>query len=180
MINLLPEGEKQEIFKRRRWKLWLIFEVALFLFLVSLAFVFLTSRVYLAGELVIQQEIIAEREKEVGLQAITDFQKQVADLDLTLQNVKSFYQRQPNLTAVFQALFETLPTEVSLTTLSFIQDPATDKINVTGFAPTREDLLLFKENLESNSVFQKVNFPPTTWVSPTDIEFSLSLELKSK
>ena len=51
MINLLPEEEKQAVLKRRKLKLILIFEAATLLFLVSLAFIFLSIRIYLAGEI---------------------------------------------------------------------------------------------------------------------------------
>ena len=178
MINLLPEGEKQAILKRRRLKLFLIFETAVLLFLVSSALAFLSIRIYLAGEIDIQRGVIAQRKNEVGIQAITDFQKQITDLNLKFKNVKSFYQRQVDLAEVLQKISTILPCFFYFTSLSFIQDPVAPRINIVGFSRTRDALLLFKRDLESGSDFQKVNFPPTTWVSPANIDFSLNLEVK--
>ena len=158
MINLLPEEEKQAVLKRRKLKLILIFEAATLLFLVSLAFIFLSIRIYLAGEIEVQRGVIEQRENEVGIKAITDFQKQVAELNAKLKNVESFYQKQTDLSGIFQKISEILPVVVHLTSFSFIQDPLAPKINITGFSQTRDALLSFKRNLENSPDFQKINF----------------------
>ena len=48
--------------------------------------------------------------------------------------------------------------------------------SLRGFSPDREYLSQFKKNLESNASFKDVNFPPSTWVKPRDIEFSISFK----
>lgn len=158
----------------------MVFETAALLFLISLAFVFLSIRIYLAGEIDIQKEVIAQRENEVGVQAITDFQKQITNLNQKLKNVGSFYREQVDLAEVIQKISAILPSEIRLTNFSFIQDATAAKINVVGFSQTRSALLLFKRDLEGNPDFQKINFPPNTWVSPSDIDFSLNLEIKKQ
>lgn len=49
------------------------------------------------------------------------------------------------------------------------------KINITGTAPSREVLLLFRLALEDGPAFKNVNLPISNFVKGSDIQFYLSL-----
>ncbi|MBI4359007.1 MAG: hypothetical protein HY577_00225 [Candidatus Nealsonbacteria bacterium] len=175
MINLLPAQEKKEILIEQRLKLVLIFEIGLLLFLVSSLLTLFSTQIYLQGEINSNEIVIAQREKEVPA---TLMQQEIKELNGELEQVESFYERQIYLADVLKDVFQKLPTGSYLTSFSFVRDLGQKKINLVGFVPSREKLLDFKRSLEADSRFDRVDLPPGNWVSATNIDFYLSLELK--
>ena len=49
------------------------------------------------------------------------------------------------------------------------------KVSISGTAPSRERLLLFRRALEENTSFVKVDLPISNFVKGSNIQFSLSL-----
>jgi hypothetical protein len=49
------------------------------------------------------------------------------------------------------------------------------KVNIQGTAPSRERLLIFRQALEGNPAFKKVDLPISNFVKGSNIQFSLSL-----
>ena len=178
MINLLPTQEKKDILIRKRLKLALIFEVGLLFFLISVLLIFFSIQVYLGGEIDSEKIAIYQRKKEVDTTAILSFQQETKALNEKFGQVKSFYEGQVYLTDGLKKVFQKLPPGSFLTSFSFVKDLGQEKINLVGFSPTREKLLDFKKNLEADPKFDKVDFPPGNWVSSTNVDFYLSLELK--
>ena len=186
MINLLPPSFKEDIRQGENLRLIVILLVLLFLFLLSLYFLLGSLRIYRIGEIKVQevklvvQEETLDRHKE---------QEVIKSLNLDVLNTIRFYRRQVQLKAVFVSLADNLPDNMILENFSYIPVsqaivkeetkiiPA--KFTLSGFAPTREILFSFKKNLEANSLFQNVIFPPSNWVNAQDIIFSVSFELAS-
>jgi Tfp pilus assembly protein PilN len=185
MINLLPLEERNSFVKERKLKLAVIFEVGFLLFLISLVFVLLAGKLYLRGEIESQRTFLSQREKEASFKTVEDFQKSLEAYNSKLQGISSFYGQQTFLTDVMQKLSSLLPPGCHLTSFSFRlksdksgQNMVGGTVSLTGFAPTRESLLSFKENLEEEKSFEKVVFPPIDWAEPLNIDFSLTFELK--
>ena len=66
--------------------------------------------------------------------------------------------------------------DVKINQITYQNDPLNGKvINVRGVAPSRERLLLFRQALEEDSTFQKVNLPISNFVKGSHIQFYLSL-----
>jgi len=53
-------------------------------------------------------------------------------------------------------------------------------ISLSGFSPDRDVLMEFQKNLESEDMFQEVDFPPSNWVKPNDIDFLVSFKVQLK
>ena len=65
---------------------------------------------------------------------------------------------------------------IKITQISYTNDSAEGKIvNISGTAPSREILLLFRESLEDDTLFKKVDLPISNFIKGRDIQFSLSL-----
>ena len=178
MINLLPPEEKKEILVKKKLKLVLIFELGILLFLISALFIVFSIAIYLNGEITSEKITVSQREEDIDLTTIANFQKEIEALNEKIKNVESHYNQQVYLTPVLEKVFEKLPSQSYLNNFSFTKSSKTLKINLSGFIPTRDDLLAFKRNIESDKDFKSVSFPPGNWVSPTDIEFFLSFELR--
>ncbi|MDP3093902.1 MAG: PilN domain-containing protein [bacterium] len=178
MINLLPPQEKKENLSRKKLKLILIFEIGILLFLLSNLFILFSVKVYLGGEIDSEKINFSQRQKEVDVAAISNFQTNIKNLNENLGEIKSFYEKQVSLAGVFETISENLPQGSYLTSFSFHQEPELRKVSLTGYAPKRDDLLAFKSSLEGSRVFANIDFPPINWVSPENIEFYLNLEIK--
>ena len=188
MINLLPLEEKNEIMIKKKSKLILIFELGILLFLISILFIIFSISIYLNGEINLERTTVLQKEEDIDLITIADFQKEIDVLNEKMKNVESFYncgyikplvcyRKQIYLTPILEKVFEKLPNNSYLNNISFTKNSGTLQVNLSGFAMNREDLLVFKRNIENDKDFKNVNFPPRNWVFPTNIEFSLSFDL---
>lgn len=179
MINLLPPSEKKEIETDRRATLWLIFESALGLFLLSFCLALWASQSFLEGEIGYQKTLLAEKQKEISSDQVRKLFRQAGDWNKELNQVENFFQSQVKIGPILEKINQALPPGSYLTGFSVSgESPAPPlKISLAGFCPKREQLLDFRKKLEEDPRFGKVDFPASNWVSPSDIDFSVTLEI---
>ena len=66
--------------------------------------------------------------------------------------------------------------DIQITRIAFENSPVSGKqVDLSGLAPSRERLLLFRQALENDTAFQKVDLPISNFVKGSNIQFSLSL-----
>ena len=186
MINLLPPSFKESIRQEENLRLLAILLVLLFLFLLSLSFLLVSLRIFLGGEIKIEKAKLVVQEETLDKHKE---QEVIKSLNWDVLNTVRVYRRQVQLRAVFASLTDNLPNSMIVENFSYTPSseaivkeetkiiPA--KLMLSGFAPTREILFSFKQNLEADSLFKTVTFPPSNWVNSQDIIFSVSLELES-
>ncbi len=193
MINLLPAQQKRELllnfFQKRLLFLFIcvfLAAVCFFAVLFSLKNVLLTKQKGLI-------DIIEQKENVFRKASVQDFKTVFEKASQQLEIGQNLWQEQIFLVPFFEKLGPLIPNSIYLTNLSakkVTQEPAKTQdtvqtrkagerffnIVVSGFAPSREDLFLFKQNLKKESNFQNANFAISSWVKPTDVDFSLNLE----
>ncbi|KKS24036.1 MAG: hypothetical protein UU82_C0013G0004 [Candidatus Nomurabacteria bacterium GW2011_GWC2_41_8] len=77
---------------------------------------------------------------------------------------------------IIQAILLNKRSDIKITQILYENDPAQGKkISITGTAPSREILLLFRRALENDSAFKNVNLPISNFVKGSNIQFYLSL-----
>lgn len=185
MINLLPAIYKSRLRKEARFRLFVLLGVVLGCFVCALVLLLLAMRIY--GEQLI---VTARAERTLLEEAFVKENSVIQEIQAhnrELGRIKKFWDGQASVVRVFDALAVSLPSELSLISASYtprsvqakqgkiIDIPA--RIAVTGHAPTRDGLFLFKEALQKNAVFSGVNFPPSNWAYPADILFSFAAEI---
>lgn len=176
MINLLPQKEKEALLQEENWKLVLIFEILILIFLLFLSLAFFSVKIYISGRLD-EQKILKEMEgKGAKTFETQDFQKKITAASQNLSKLDSFYQSQINLTEILEKISETLPPGIYLTGLSYQKDAS--QIGLSGFAKLRETLFEFKKNLEEEKYFHDVYFPPSSWVKSKEVDFNATLKVK--
>ena len=175
MINLLPLQEKKEMMARKKLRLALIFEIGLLLFLISGSLALFSVKAYLGGEIGSEKINLSQRQEEVNQETISGFEKDIEELNQKLKRVASFYENQISLAKVLEQIYESLSPGAYLTSFSSSYG---SKINVAGFIPIREELLVLKKNLEKIKEFKEIDFPPVNWVSAKDVEFYFSFEIQ--
>jgi Tfp pilus assembly protein PilN len=172
MINLLPEKYKRELREERKFRLLLVLLFVFTTALVCFALMLGVIKVYIAGSLLLQESKIALlqvrfSQDNPALAEIQAFNEKVSQVSRFLKGSRS-------VSPILQALAQVLSGGMYLT--SFDYDPPTIKnarIQVSGFAKNRETLFVFRENLQKHPLFSELSFPPSNWVQPEDIRFSL-------
>jgi len=71
------------------------------------------------------------------------------------------------------------PPGLYFTKFSLQTEPASDRIKavIAGFSNTRDNLLIFRNNIESEEKIESVSFSPETWLSQKNISFNLTLDI---
>jgi len=175
MINLLPPEEKKELIWEEKKKLSLILGILILVFLISLILVLSSIKIYISSQVEVQKFILSQEEKKFKESEAKTFQEKLEFLNQELTNLNSFYQNQIDLIEIFEKVSNYIPSGVYLNSFSFTAD--TSQISLTGFSPTREILLEFKKNLETEKKFKEVYFPPTSWLEPTNINFAVNFKI---
>jgi len=181
MINLLPPKEKEEILKEENWKLLMILGMTLLFFLISLLLILFSIKIFVTGEVEAQKIIFAEREEEFKNTQMQNLQNNLTAFNKKLSQLDSFYQNQSNFSEILEEISKTLPSGVYLNNLSIVSRGGKNEgsgCSISGFSPSRQILLVLKDNLEKEKNFQEVYFPPSNWVKPADINFTISLKIK--
>ncbi len=183
MINLLPIQQKKEILQEENWRLVLIVGITILAFLICLTLMLFSIKIYISGQVEVQKTFLEAEEEEFKTSELRNLEEELTLTNRTLLELNSFYQEQLNTTEILGKISETLPAGTHLTTLNFTSLTITEKekyiaqISLSGFAPTREILLEFKKNLEKENLFDEICFPPSNWVKPTDIDFSVNFKI---
>ncbi len=180
MINLLPSKEKEEILQEENWKLIMILGILLSIFLISLSLILFSIKIFVSGEVEAQKIIFEAREKEFKSPQMQGLQEGLVAFNKNLLQLDSFYQNQLDLTEILEEISQTIPPEIYLNNLSIVPQRGEEKIincNLAGFSPTREILLIFKENLEKETEFHDIYFPSSCWVKTADINFTIRFKI---
>jgi Tfp pilus assembly protein PilN len=181
MINLLPPSEKEELLREKQWKLIIILGILVLAFLICFSLILFSLKAFITGEVEAQKILFNQREKEFKSPKMQTLEENLVSFNLILSKLDSFYQNQINLTEILEKISKTLPTEAYLTNLSitpYFEKAQKIKCNLSGFSPTREKLLEFKQNLESEGTFEEVYFPPVNWVEAKNINFTVTFNIK--
>lgn len=189
MINLLPPQQKEELLEEGKYNLVLILGILFLIFLISLILILFSIKIFISGEVEVQRILLSAEEKRFKESQIQNLEEKINTSNQTLSKLNLFYQNQLNLTEILEKISAALPLEAYLTTFSLnpISTPAggeTQKylaqVSLGGFSPTREILLGLKEALEKEELFGEIYFPPSNWVKPTDIDFSVTLRITNQ
>lgn len=190
MINLLPSQHKKELKQEKSWKIVLILSILFLIFLICLTLVLFFIKTFFSNQLIIQRSLFSQEEKRFQELQIQNLEERIIVTNQIFSKLGSFYRGQTNFTRILEKISQTLPPGIYLTNLSIIpfleekEEKSKEKIlkqglniSLSGFAPTREDLLKFKKNLEKEELFKEIHFPPLSWVKPTDINFSITFKI---
>jgi len=185
MINLLPEKEKKELESGKGRKIILVLGIFCLFFLVCLILFLFLFRIYFFSQINSQKEALFDKEKELSIPEFQEFKQTIKETNQELVKVKNFYQNQILITPILKELSELVPPKVYFTRL-FIQKPEIFekekdylfKINIWGYAESRENLFLFQKALRENDDFKEVDVSLQSWLEPTDVDFNLTIEIQ--
>ena len=182
MINLLPPQEKKNLQEEERLKLILILGILLLAVLISFSLILFTIKIIISSQVESQKKILKQDENEFQKSQLKEFQKIIIDSNQTISKLESFYGGQFEFSSILGEISNTLPQGTYLTNVSL--NVQTDKnikelliCNLSGFSPNRDILLQLRDNLEKETNFKEVYFPPSNWIAPSSINFSVSFKI---
>lgn len=180
MINLLPPAEKIRIKKEENYRLIFIWGVFVLFFLISLSLVLFAVKTYIAGQVMCQSILVHLEEQKSQTMEAQNLEAEISLINHNLSKLVSFYKYQPETTELLEEITSVLPEEMYLSSLSLKPSQNGEnkfQVSLTGYSPTREILLDFKNRLEEEEIFQGIYFPPSNWVKPLEINFSATFEM---
>lgn len=180
MINLLPPEEKEKLLLEQIKKLIIILGSAALIILVCLILILSSIKFYILAEVNSQKIILEQAEKKYQTPDLSTVENLVQKYNKTLLQLKSFYKEETYFSKALKTISEIQrPEGVYLTNLSLNrkENPAKIEVTVSGISDTRENLLLFKKNVEEEEKIKNSYFSPQSWISPKDVNFSLTFEI---
>lgn len=176
-INLLPQKERTLLIQEEHWKLTLLLEIIFLIFLISLSLILFSIRTYVSGQAEAQKILLSQRELETP--QLKDLEDKIKRSNLIFSNLNSFYQKTTNPSEILEQVSEILPSGIYINSFDFVPIGREYLAEVAffGFSPNRATLLEFKKNLESQETFKEVSFPPSNWITPENINFSVNFKI---
>jgi len=180
MINLLPPEEKAIIQWERKKRLVIILLFLISVLIVSFVLFLLTIRFYLEGVLSSQIVILNEEERRSKQTEIQNLKQEIKEFNHQLVRLESFYKEKFYFSEILEEISELLPEGSYLTNISITKGKSKENVldvSLSGFASSREDLLVFRENLRQQKNIKNISFPPSNWVNPVNINFLATFEI---
>lgn len=175
MINLLPPEHKEELKQEESLKLTLTLGIIILAFLVSLALILFSIKISLLADLDVQESYVEQEQERLRESGMQELRAEIQENNLILSKLKAFYQDQSDLILLLEKISRTFPEKIYLTNFNF--NSQTSQVSLTGFSPTCEILLQFKENLEKTEGLKEIVFPSDTWFQDTNINFLVSFKI---
>lgn len=183
MLNLLPPQQKKEILDEEKWKISLILIIIATFFLTVFFLVLLLINIAILGNLEIQKINSGQQGENPDNAQMQNLRVALNDFNETVSNLDEFYENQLVLTDTIQEMSNLLnASDLYVTDLNFTKSPQSEEflaqVYLSGFAVKRDSLLDFKRRLEEIKNFQEIDFPPSSWVKPNNINFTASFKIK--
>lgn len=178
MLNLLPEYKKKIIekeYKTRRLNAVLILGcMVVFTLLVLLlpTYFFVNNKFTEAKDIndILTRQIESQKTDKTN---ITGTQKQIITF---LQKDSKVSSSTP--TEIIKDIISNKDSNISIKDFLLKPKEATDQIMIHGLAKKREDLIAFRDRLEKDSLFKKVELPISDIGPATNNQFTFTLTLK--
>lgn len=182
MINLLPEEYKAHL--RREYRLrFFVLSTLFVIFAVVIGVVALVPGSISIGEDYFLGNAQDNRtpatdepqKNQETLQALKDFQSTLLVLDPKKEGTEV------PLSDLIRLVVQQKPIKVSLDSFSFAtENEETKRLVVSGHASDRESLVSFSQRLSGNNTFAQVDLPISNLSKKENIDFSISLSIKTK
>jgi hypothetical protein len=174
MINLLSRTEQQKIYREYLLRITTILGV--FMGITGLVFIIILIPTYMRFDSEIKK---VQSELEAKKSQITsEDQAQVAEAKEFLSELQVLRGTvaSTSVVSLVERIVSLKPSRVSIVGFSYeAGEKAGAKLTIRGKADRREDLLEFKERLETSAGYTNIDLPAQTLIKRTDIQFTMDL-----
>lgn len=175
-INLLPP-EELKVRRQKEFAHQLQFFGVVFLAsLVALSALLFSAEVYLKAQVREGAAAVAAATEELATLERSGMQDEIGKINRNLENIQLLQKQQLKLFDAFREFAALLPRGMTVDGFTFTREEK--KIEVSGRALTREEVLTLRENLLASQYFKAVNFPLQNLERSRDVEWSYRFYLK--
>jgi Tfp pilus assembly protein PilN len=175
-LNLLSETKKEEIRKKKRYRLVVWQELIIF----SLGVFYVGTLLGVYSMLHLQTKNLettnAFEKQEKAFQEIDAAVKVFHDTNERISQVRKFQREHTVWSNFFVALDNSVPDGIVLEKMS----TSDSRISVSGKADTRETLLAFQERLKASPCFDDAVVPLSDLFAQDNVEFQLDISMKKE
>lgn len=179
MINLLPIEEKEKLILKKKEKLTMIFGIVVLVSLICLVLILLSIKFYILAETDSQKNILLQIQQKNQIPNFANLNSTVKRYNGVLAQLISFYEKEIYFNRALKTIADIpSPDGLYLTNFSLIRDKTGKvKASVSGNSATRENLLVYKKNIEDNKEIENPYFSPGSWISQKNVNFLLTFEI---
>jgi hypothetical protein len=178
MINLLPTEEKKQLFLDKRRKLTIVFNIVILVALICLNLILLSIKFYVLADVDIQKNVLDGIKNQSESPEYISFSETIKKYNATIGDINSFYLNKTYFSHILETILNIQkPENLYLTNFSIEKQGGQINVNISGASDSRDDLLIFKKNLEETPQVKNLLFSKSSWVSPYDVKFSLTFQI---
>ena len=147
--------------------------------LVCLTLILFSIKFYILAETDNQKSILSKMEQENNKSEFVNSSNLIKKYNTTLAQLDSFYKKEIYFDSALEIITGVQnPKGLNLVNFSLERkDNGNIQANVSGVSDTRDNLLIFKDNIEKNKKILNPSFSSDSWVSPKNVNFSLTFEI---
>lgn len=180
MINLLPPKEKEELLLEKNKKLAIVLGNMALVSLVCLSLILFAFKFYLLKNASYEKVILGISEKGYQTPDFLSFKEIIQKYNSKIIKANNFYGQQVYLSLMLKDILKIeRPNGLYLTKVEIynLEKDGKIKAGLLGKSDTRDNLLVFKGNLESSDKIKNVYFPPNNWIKSQDVNFYATFEV---
>lgn len=174
-LNLLPKKLKKEI-ESKKANVWVVG-----MFILSFVIFGLTIELFFATKKLLSSNLESLEEQHNAFGQYFDSEKnqeieqKVNTINKMFINIDKIQKGRTSWSEIMVELTLIVPSEVKLYKVEM--DKLENKVVITGFAQSRDDLLRFEESLKNFDYLGSVDLPSDFLIEPRDIPFELNATL---
>jgi len=182
MINLLPLEEKQKLLFKKKERMTIILGIVVLVFLICLTLILLSIKFYILAQTDYQRSALQQTKREYQTPDFANLNSIIKKYNITLAQLDDFYKKEVYFSQTLKIITD-VPEPKGLYLSNFFLSRDKNglvKVGVSGVSDTRDNLLIFQKNIEGDSKIKNSYFSPESWISPKNVNFSLTFEIDKK
>jgi hypothetical protein len=183
VINLLPPEEKNKLKLERVKSLAIILSGMVLISLICFFLILLSVKFSILSKVGNQEVIFQQVEKGYRSEDSANLKDAIKKYNEKMPQVLAFYQNQVYFSDILADISEISTPQGIYFTNIFLDGQKSEgsvAVAIHGKSDSRSSLILFKKNIEAQGKIKNVSFSPESWISPTNISFSLNFDFLPK
>lgn len=175
-LNLLSEAKKNEIRRKKRYRLIVWQEIIIVSIAVFYVGILGSIAMMLSLQLQKLQSNNASQSQEQSFLEIDAAEKKFKDVNKKVSTLLALQQEHTTWSSLFLSLNKLIPEGVLLEKLS----TTNQQVSFSGKATTRDILLQFQDKLNQSDCFQNAKIPLSDLFTQENVDFQLDVEIKKE
>jgi len=174
-LNLLPPSAKKELRIERINRQVFVYGSLILGILIIFTLCLGLINLFLFFQTKSLENQIIQTEAHLQMKQVQEFEESIKTFNQALMDLDQLQTSQIAYSSILEQLTQLIPPSLQIHTLSLDN---TGQIRLTGYVPTREQLLNLKQNLEDSTDFIQIEFPLSNLVKSKEIDFNLNFKHK--